>query len=381
MRIALVVEATTGGVARHLIDLVTHLDRRLVTPVLYLSLERPESWRGPLLALREQDVLLREIPMTRVPDPLAVNQIAGWARRDAIDLLHLHSAKAGYLGRIAAKQAGLPAIYTPHAFPFQRSTDWLRPVYLYLERKLAAQTARIICVSEGERQEGRHAGLPEDKLVVVPNGLDTTRWTPPTPRERRAARRAMGIRDGEVIIGAMARHVSQKGLDLLLLAAEDALADFPHARLIIWGDGPQRKSLQQLARTLTLRNVWFVGATTDAAAAYAAMDIYCAPSRWEAGPYAILEAMACGLPVVASRIPGHTDVIEDGVSGVLCDAELPGPFAGALRRLLADEDNRAPFAATARTRVETAFMLARMIEGTQAVYREVAAQAGVEMPV
>ncbi len=378
IRIAQVVEATTGGVARHLMDLVTHLDPARFTPVLYLSLERPESWRAPLLALRERGLAVREIGMAHLPNPRAVNVLAGWARRDAIDLLHLHSAKAGYLGRQAARQAGLPAIYTPHAFPFQRTTDWLRPIYLYLERTLAPQAAKIICVSEGERREGVRAGLPAERMTVIPNGLDAARWRPPTPPERRAARRALGLRDGEVIIGALGRHVAQKGLDLLLLAAEDVLPDFPQARLIIWGDGPRRRELQRLARTLELPNVWFVGATDDAAAAYAAMDLYCAPSRWEAGPYAILEAMACGLPVLASRIAGHVDVIEDGRSGVLCDVDPPGALAGALRRLLADEDVRAPLAAAARPRIVQGFPLARMIAQTEAVYGEVARQAGVE---
>ncbi len=373
IRIAQVVEATVGGVARHVIDLVTQLDPAEFECVCYFSFQRPDSWKKPLCALREHGVLLREIPMAHVPNPAATGQIARWAQRDGVDLLHLHSAKAGMFGRQAAQLLGLPAIYTPHAFPFQRTTDWLRPLYRNLERRWARQTARIICVSDGECDEALAAGLPVDTLTVIPNGLDCTRWPLPSAAERRQARRAYGIADAEVVIGALARLEPQKGIDLLLESADDFLADFPQARLIIWGEGAQRKSLQRLALRLGLQRVTFAGACADPWHAYAAMDIFCAPSRWEGGPYAVLEAMACGLPVVASAIAGHEDYLEDGVTGLLASTELPGPLAGALRGVLADVDIRDTLGSAARHHVEHEFTLERMVADTAGVYREVAA--------
>src|SRR5262245_22322385 len=124
MRIAHVVEATVGGVARHVIDLVTYLDPAEFSCVLYLSFQRPDSWKDAFLRLRERGVVIREIGMARVPNPSAVGQLARWVRRDAVDLVHLHSAKAGWIGRQAAYEDGVAAVYTPHAFPFQRTTDW-----------------------------------------------------------------------------------------------------------------------------------------------------------------------------------------------------------------------------------------------------------------
>ncbi len=373
IRIAQVVEATVGGVARHVIDLVTHLAPDEFTCVLYLSFQRPESWKEPLCALRELGVQLREIPMAHVPNPAAVGQLVHWAQRDDIDLLHLHSAKAGLFGRQAAQLLDTPAIYTAHAFPFQRTGDWLRPLYRNLERRLARQTARIICVSDGECEEALAAGLPAEKLVVIPNGLDISRWPLPDAAARQQARRAFGIADAEVVIGTMSRLVPQKGIDLLLEAADDFLADFPQVRLIIWGEGTQRKRLRRLALRLGLPRVTFAGLSADPRQAYAAMDIFCAPSRWEGGPYAILEAMACGLPVVASAIPGHEDYLEDGVTGLLAASELPGPLAGALRGLLTDADVRDTLGSAARSCVEDEFTLESMIAQTADIYREVAA--------
>ncbi len=370
IRIAHIVEATAGGVTRHVLDLVSHLDSREFTCVLYLSFQRPDSRREPWQAMSERGVILREVPMARVPNPLAVRQLIGWLRRDAVDLVHAHSAKAGYLGRLAADELGIPAIYTPHAFPFQRSTDWRRGLYRLVERRLAAITARIICVSATEAEEARVARLPAEKLAVIPNGLDLASWPSPTREERRRARRYFGIADTELVVGVIARLVPQKGIDLLLPAVVEVIADYPSARFLIWGDGPQRRKLQGMARRLGLCTVQFMGDTADPRTAYLAMDIFCAPSRWEGAPYAVLEAMACGLPVVASEVPGHLDDIVEESTGLLAPSYLPGPLAGALDKLLADEDVRLAYGQAGRRRVEAVFPLAPMVAATARLYRE-----------
>lgn len=375
MRIAHIVEATVGGVARHLIDLVTLLDPAEFACTLYLSFQRPESWRERLRALAGRGILLRELPMARVPNGAAVRQLAAWMHKDGIDLVHVHSAKAGYLGRQAAAQNGVPAIYTPHAFPFQRTTDWRRGCYRWLERRLAGQTARIICVSDGECDEALAAGFPGEKLVVIPNGIDLAGWPAPSAAQRAAARGALEVAATDLVIGALARLVPQKGIGLLIAAAEEFLPDFPTARLLIWGDGPQRKALERMVRQLRLPRVTFLGACASPWVAYSAMDIYVAPSRWEAGPYAILEAMACGLPVVASTVAGHTDYLEDNHSGLLVEAEIPGPLDGALRSLLIDPDRRELMGHAARHRVQQYFTVQPMIARTAALYREVVAEA------
>ena len=357
-------------------DLTAHLDRDAFTSVLYLSFERPESWTDWLRSFaKEQGFLLREIPLARVFDRRVIPRLREWMAQDGIDLLHLHSAKAGYLGRLAARGTDLPVIYTPHAFPFQRTTDWCRALYRRIERKLAAETARIICVSMGEAEEALEAGLPEEQLVVIPNGLDIDAWPLPTPEQRAESRETMGIAPTDLVIGGLARVTTQKGFDLLLEAADEVLTDFPTARVIIWGDGPRRRSLRRLAKRLCLPRVEFLRGTDDPWHIYAAMDIYCAPSRWEAGPYGVLEAMACGLPVVASDVAGHVDYLVDEVTGKLFASDLPGPLAGALHAVLADQDVRDAFGAAGRRHVEANFPLARMVAATAKLYREVYREA------
>lgn len=370
IRIAQIVEATAGGVARHVVDLVSRLDPARYTCLLYLSFQRPDSRRELFQPLTERGVLLREIPLARVPNAGAVRQLANWMQRDAVDIAHLHSAKAGYLGRQAAFSLGIPTVYTPHAFPFQRITDWRCPFYRVIERRLARHTDTIICVSSGEADEALQVGLAEEKLVVVPNGIDTREWPVPTPDQRRDARARQGFGASDVVVGTMARLVPQKGLDLLLVAAEELFVDFRSLRIAIWGDGPQRRFLQRLVRQKNLRQVSFCGETREPWQAYAAMDIFCAPSRWEAGPYAVLEAMSCGLPVVASDVAGHADYLDHDVSGLIASAELPGPLAGALRTLLIDPDRRAALSEAARRQVAEEYGVERMVAATATVYRQ-----------
>ncbi|HEY3379267.1 MAG TPA: glycosyltransferase [Armatimonadota bacterium] len=377
IRIAHVVEATAGGVARHVIDLVTHLDPAAYTNLLYLSFGRADHRAPAFRALAaERELTLREMPMARIPNATVVKELAAWWHRDAVDLVHLHSAKAGYLGRQALAGRALPVVYTPHAFPFQRTTDWRRPLYRMIERRLAARTAKIICVSQGEYEEALAVGLPEEKLTVIANGLDPAAWPVPTPTQRREIRGHYQVPPEALVIGALARLTPQKGIDLLLAAAEEFLPDFPDARVMIWGDGPERRALQRLARRLRVKRVAFYGEASEPWRAYAVMNIFCAPSRWEAGPYAVLEAMACGLPVVASDVPGHADYLEHGESGLLVPADLPGPLDGALRSLLRDTDEREALGEAARRRVAHHFTLERMVAETAAVYRALVPREG-----
>lgn len=371
LRIAHVVEATTGGVARHVIDLVTQLDPAEATCHLYLSFERQDSWRD---ALRGLGVPVREIPMARLPGRAAAEAIAHAAAADGIDLLHLHSAKAGYHGRLAVERMDRPprVVYTPHAFAFQRTDTWFAPLYRRIERKLAPLADRIICVSPGERAAAVAAGISPKRIALVPNGIDPLVWTPVSAAERDEARHLLGIETEAVLIGAMGRLVSQKGYDILLQAVEELVSDLPRVRVCLWGSGPMRPALSRMVRRFGLRGrVRFCGPTGNPRLAYAAMDVFCAPSRWEAGPYAVLEAMACGLPVVATDVPGNADYLADEATGLLAAPDLPGGLEGALRRMAVDPDVRADYGAAGRRRLEACFTLERMVSATAEVYRRV----------
>lgn len=374
IRLAQIVEATTGGVARHVIDLVNHLNPAEFHCTLYLSLQREDSWRDEFARLAELGFTVREVPMATVPDEQAVVKLREFLQQDGIQLAHLHSAKAGYHGRLACRELSIPAIYTPHAFPFQRTADWRRPLYRYIEKKLLADTARIICVSPGEQALALQAGFPAEKLQLINNGLDLSKWPAITAAARQQARQKFNIAEYETVIGVLARLEPQKGIDLLLKTLPLMLNDFPAARVLIWGEGSQRARLLKMARSSRSGGITLLGATTAAQECYHAMDIYCAPSRWEAGPYAIMEAMACALPIVASQVAGHVDFLEHNHSALLVPPGDTRQLANALRTLLLDPQRRKQLGKAAREQIEQQGGLSLMVNKTAELYRQVMAE-------
>lgn len=371
IRLAQIVEATTGGVARHVIDLVSHLDPEEFHCTLYLSLQRADSWRDEFARLEQQGFAVREVSMEKVPDSHAVTELREFLQQDGIELAHLHSAKAGYHGRLACRELQIPAIYTPHAFPFQRTSDWRRWFFRYIEKKLLADTAQIICVSPGEKAAALQAGFPAEKLQLIHNGLDLSAWPAIDDSTRRIARAKYNIPDKAIVIGVLARLEPQKGIDLLLKTLPPILNDFPAARVLIWGEGSQRARLLRMARRCRSEGVTLLGATTDARECYRAMDIYCAPSRWEAGPYAILEAMACALPIVASQVAGHVDCLEHNLSALLFPPGDHRKLSHELRSLILDSQSRQLLGEAARKNIEQQGDLSVMVDKTAELYRDV----------
>ena len=370
VRIAQVVEATTGGVARQVLDLVNGLRHSEFEQILYLSLQRPESWKSSFTALRERGFTVRELDMTRTPNGSASRQLDAWAAQDGVDLLHLHSAKAGYLGRAIAMPC--PVIYTPHAFPFQRIGDWRVPFYRMSEVWQAKRAEVIVCVSEGEREEANRVHIPWEKLKVINNGIDTEYWRPPDADELAQARRTAGLTADDVAIGFMGRLVPQKGVDLLLEAMEECTGDFPQARLCIWGDGPLRRPLLRMARRLGVKHALFYGEPEDVRMAYWSMDLCVLPSRWEAGPYTVLEAMATGLPLVVSDVPGNRDYMIHGTTGSVVETDMLGLFDTTLRRYLNDPELRHRQGTAARQHVQNHYTRSEMLLEYAGLYHRVA---------
>jgi glycosyltransferase involved in cell wall biosynthesis len=175
------------------------------------------------------------------------------------------------------------------------------------------------------------------------------------------------------VLGTVARLDAVKGLDILLRAFARVLERLPEARLLVVGDGPEARALHDLARGLGLRDrVIFTGAIPAAARCLPALDLYVSASRREGLPLAVLEAMACGLAVVATRVTGHVDLIEDGMTGVLVPPEEPAALAAAAMALLQDPARRRAMGQAGRERVETRFVLARMVDQVGALYRQAA---------
>ncbi|HYI36873.1 MAG TPA: glycosyltransferase family 4 protein [Thermoleophilaceae bacterium] len=367
-RALLVFEPPDGGVAEHVLQLATRLSGedvqvRVAGPaesVIYPALERA-------------GVPFERLPFGRSlrPGPYgrATARLRALARSGDYDLLHVHSSKAGGVARIAAIGSGLPVVYTPHCFPFiGPQSRGRRLVTAAAERALAKLTTAIVCVSDDERRQALALRTaPAARLHVIHNGSPPceTADEPDSELARWAA-------DGPVAACVTVLR-RQKGVDVFLRAAPRILDAVPGARLAVVGDGPEGPALRAQSAELDLgERVRFFDFRAPAARQLGQVDVFVLASRWEAFPISVLEAMACGVPQVATDVGGTGEAVQEGVTGTLCAPEDPEALAAAVIGLLEAPERRAEMADASRARHAERFGVDRMVAATAALYRSLA---------
>ncbi len=284
-----------------------------------------------------------------------------------IRLVHSHGKGAGLHGRLAARMLGVPAVHTFHGLHFERYPRPLRATYLALERRLARWTRLVVSVSRAQEREALALDLfPRAISRVVINGVNVA-GLQAAALERGEARAALGLAPGAAVVGCAARLDEVKRLDVLLGAA--AAVRRPGLVVAIVGAGAEERRLRALASSLGLgATVRFAGEIPWAARLFRAFDVYAAPSRKEGMPLAVLEAMALGVPVVASDIAAHREVLGDACEGLV--EGTVDAFAARLAALLSDPGAQRAWGAQNRTRARSEFEAADMVSAMDTVYRE-----------
>lgn len=212
----------------------------------------------------------------------------------------------------------------------------------------------FVAIAREIHEELRAMGVPEDRIWDIANGVDVERFAPTAPDERLALRRRLGLPDEGKLVVFVGRLTVAKALDVLLNAWAQRDASLADARLVLVGDGELRDDLVHQAQRLGIaQSVVFTGGTHDPAAYLRACDAFVLSSRTEGMPVALLEAMACGLPCVATRVGGSAEVIEDGTSGRLVAPE----DAGALARALAEALSTPEWGVHARRRIQDQYAI------------------------
>lgn len=213
-------------------------------------------------------------------------------------------------------------------------------------------------------------GYPEARTIAIHNGVDIAGWTI-SQSDRARCRGELKLEDKDVLIGAIGRLDYQKGHAFLLEAVARLRVAHP-VKLVLLGDGPLRDYLAGLAAKLGLEgHVFMLGERPDAAAWLSALDIFAMPSLWEGLPNALLEAMALGLPVVATRVDGVPEAVAHDMSGILCQPKDSQALFVPLQDLIVDPALRRRLGEGARTVITENFTLAKMIERYEAAYRKV----------
>ena len=265
--------------------------------------------------------MAHEISLWR--DVIAFIRLVCLLRKIKPDIVHAHSSKAGALARTACAVLRVPCVYAPHAFSFLDTTlsKRRRAFYFWVEKILARLTSALVAVSQEEARIAREKlGLPESRVFHIPNGIRL-----PTTDDRLSTS-DVGSRKSEVI-AFIGRDAPQKGLDIFLRAAALLKKDFPNLQVITVTDAPDETVAWQAAGLAT---------------------IIVLPSRWEGLPYTLLDAMARGKAVVATRVGGIADVLRDGENGLLVEPENPAAVAEACARLLREPALRARLGEQAR---------------------------------
>ena len=361
-RILLITQPIDGGVFRHVNDLATGLADRGHQVVLAAPLER----RPPDLP-----VDLVRIPMQRSlearSDGRALAGVASAMRHVRPDLVHAHSSKAGALARLARPALpGVPLVYTPHLYAFMSHfSSRRRRLYGAVERALAPLASRVVCVCEWERRVADAIG-PATRTRVVYNGI-------PSPSAGEAVVPAGGAERDPLIVSTAVLS-RRKGLETLVDAMPVIVGRCPRARLLIIGTGPEAPSLRHRADRLGMgHRVEIRPPSDDGPDGLDRAAVFVHPSWADSFPYAVLEAMAMGLPIVATDVGGVGEAIEHDVSGVLVPPGDTGALGEAIVSLLLHPARAAAVGVAARARVRQRFTCDRMVDETVDVYREVLA--------
>ncbi|MCC6799901.1 MAG: glycosyltransferase [Anaerolineae bacterium] len=357
-----------AGSEGHLLTLLPGLRARGVDARLWILVEPDKPVDEIVHRAESLDVPVERVIIRRDFDPGLWRGLARRFRAARPEIVHTHLLHADLYGIPAARRAGVPCIVTSRHND-DRFRRW--PPMRWLNRWLWRQVSGGIAISDAIRAFSIEVeGAPADRVRTVRYGLDPASVQAP-PDARARLRQELGLPPGAPLIGSVCRLIEQKGLDHALDAFALVAAEFPAAHYVIAGDGPLRGALAtQAARLGLAAHMHFLGWRDDAPAIFAALDVLLAPSLWEGFGLVFLEAMACGVPVISTRVSAIPEVIADGETGWLVPPGDPAVLAGALRVALSDPDERRRRGEAGRARLEAQFTVDAMVGRTLALYQE-----------
>jgi glycosyltransferase involved in cell wall biosynthesis len=272
----------------------------------------------------EADALTTDTPRLDLAWRELVRRLSGFGAR----ILCCHGYKAGLVGRLAARRVGIPVVAVSRGW-----TGESLKVRLYerLDRLGLRWMDRVVCVSRGQAAKVRRAGVPPAKVVVIPNAVQAARFGQADPSCREELRLLFPLPPGR-IVAAVGRLSPEKGFDVLIRAAGRVVREMPAVGFVLFGDGPLRPALAgQIERAGLGARFVLAGFRNDLDRFYPHFDVLAQSSYTEGMPNVVLEALAAGVPVVATAVGGTAEVAEEGVSGRLVP---PGDAAALARRLL-----------------------------------------------
>ena len=349
-----------GGGPRQVLDLVRHL------PADEFRVSVAGPWDERFASdLRATGVELAGVTVDSLRAfPTTLRRVTRLIRDTQAEIVHTHGKGAGFYGRVAARWAGVPAVHTFHGIHYEGYSRSGQGLYLALERALAGITHTVINVSETQDDEARRLGIARRSAVVV-NGIDVDELQ----RRKVTQKVDLGLSQDNQVVGSIARFDPVKKHELLVKAVALVRERHPNVVLLLAGEGPEKARISRLAAALNVRMLPADGATAWSTNLYRSCDVYVSSSSKEGLPLAPLEAMASERAVVATDVPGHRDVVENGETGLLVPPDDAEKMAVAIESLLDDPARRRQMGMRGAERVRREFTLQSMVAKTAEIYR------------
>ena len=380
LRVAYILTPITfGGAEKVSLNFLGSVDvtRFEVRPILLIRPWEEELYFGRELRRLGYSYETVPVALHRRKDPLrvlrAMYRLYSYLRDGAYDLVHTHGYFADICGQIPARILGAPGVSTCHGFI---ETDFKLRLYNRLDKYALRLCRAVIAVSEKIKIDLVSSGLSSSRIDVIPNAVSTSCSEAEFGSRRRDKRNLLQLAPEDYVVGYLGRLSAEKGLSYLLEAASSLLHAGLRIKLLLVGDGPERGSLGQLVNKMGLEHaVIFTGFQSDPENWFPVFDAFALPSLTEGTPLALLEAMASGLPVVATAVGGVPKIVTDGVNGLLVPPGVSGALQEKIRLLHADTAFSRRLGGTGRETILAEFGLRDWCRRIEDCYREVSCQS------
>jgi glycosyltransferase involved in cell wall biosynthesis len=354
-----------GGGESHLLDLVENLDKQVFDPVVLSFTDGPMVDR-----LKSMGIPTHIIHTTKPFDFSKWGRVKKLIEAEKVDLVHAHGTRAHSNVSWAARKLNLPVVYTVHGWSFHDNQKFpLKNLRVMGEKYLTSKASVNISVSQSVHETGKKY-FSNYQSVVIPNGINQQKFNP--SRALKDIHSELGIPTTSLLIVFLARFTEQKQPLTMIKSFCKAAAENNQLRLLMVGDGELKKEADALVAASGMSDKIFMQSfRQDVPDILAAADIYVLPSLWEGLPLGLLEAMAMGKAVIASKADGTKEVIQHNINGIMVNVEnLQEEVTAAIKQLAADTSLRKRLGEQARATITATFSAGRMTREVEEIYRK-----------
>jgi glycosyltransferase involved in cell wall biosynthesis len=354
------IRADYGGGPEHIYLLEKYINKKLFNVYTACPFQRPYYPK-----FEELSLACFELPFRKF-DINALINLAKFTQQKKIDVIHCHGKGAGIYGRLLAILLKIPVVYTLHGISYGEYSFLKKIIYFQIEKILNFFTNKIINVSHEERQLGIDLKLySKSKSIVISNGIDVDKYEKAVPIQRKD----IGLESSDFVIGNISRFSYQKGLEYLILAFNNL--DIANKKLVIVGDGQLRNKLTSLVEDLNIKDkVIMLGFRDDIPQLLKAFDMYVTTALWEGLPISLLEAMAAGLPIVATDVVGNNELIQHNYNGLLCKSKDISDITKKMH-LMYEADEKFKYINNSSNMVREKYSATYMVKQIEELYRSV----------